>query len=204
MLDLGAVGKGHAVEKAANLLRDAGVGSALIHSGTSTVAAIGHPPESDAWKIAIQFPDQQPAESDESDDGNPLTPTLSPKGEREVTSRHSVGSAIIARAPLAVVALRDEALSVSAVWGRAFQAGGKTIGHIIDPRTGEPVGNAVLSAVILPSATEADALSTALLTLGPEAHQQVNQLRPGMRSMVIGAGREQGGYKVSRLGLPDE
>src|SRR5205807_1206651 len=37
LLDLGAIGKGYAIEQAANLLREAGVVSALLHGGTSTV-----------------------------------------------------------------------------------------------------------------------------------------------------------------------
>ena len=41
MLNLGAIGKGYAVERAAEVLREAGVTSALIHGGTSTVQALG-------------------------------------------------------------------------------------------------------------------------------------------------------------------
>src|SRR5262249_7784850 len=37
MLDLGAIGKGYAIERAAQLLVEAGVSSALLHGGTSTV-----------------------------------------------------------------------------------------------------------------------------------------------------------------------
>ena len=55
---------------------------------------------------------------------------------------------------IASVPLRDEALSVSAVWGRSFQAEGKNFGHVLDPRTGQPVAGALLAAVALPSATE--------------------------------------------------
>src|ERR1041384_8167049 len=36
MLDLGAIGKGYAVERAAEILRTAGVTSAMVHGGTST------------------------------------------------------------------------------------------------------------------------------------------------------------------------
>jgi thiamine biosynthesis lipoprotein len=43
-VDLGAIGKGFALEIAAELLRDAGVSSALLHGGTSSVCAIGSPP----------------------------------------------------------------------------------------------------------------------------------------------------------------
>jgi thiamine biosynthesis lipoprotein len=86
--------------------------------------------------------------------------------------------------PLAVAELENESLSVSAVWGRSFRVGEKTYGHIIDPRTGVPAENALLSAVVLPSATETDALSTALLTdaelLGPLVAR-----RPGIRCLVV-------------------
>jgi thiamine biosynthesis lipoprotein len=152
MLDLGAIGKGHAVECAAGLLRDAGVTSAILHGGTSTVVAIGRPPEIDAWNVAIK----QPAE--DSGTAPPL---------------------------LAVVPLKDEAMSVSAVWGRSFQSEGKSFGHVIDPRSGEPTTAAVLSAVILPSATETDALSTALLTLGDVGLASINRLRPAARCLVL-------------------
>src|SRR6266705_1180510 len=56
MLDLGAIGKGYAIQEAADLLREAGVSSALLHGGSSSIYAIGHPPETDAWMIAIKNP----------------------------------------------------------------------------------------------------------------------------------------------------
>ena len=43
MLDLGAIGKGYALERAAALLLEAGVSNALLHGGTSTVCALGKP-----------------------------------------------------------------------------------------------------------------------------------------------------------------
>ena len=152
MLDLGAIGKGYAVERAAEVLREAGVTSALLHGGTSTVQAIGQPPGEEFWKIAIETPSPSPD----------APPTL-----------------------LATVPLKDEAMSVSGVWGNSFQVGGRTFGHIIDPRTGEPAIGTVLAAVVLPSATETDALSTALLTLGSTGHERIASLRPGMRTLVV-------------------
>ena len=152
MLDLGAIGKGHAVERAAEVLREAGVTSALLHGGTSTVQAIGQPPGEEFWKIAIETP------SPSAD----TPPTL-----------------------LATVPLKDEAMSVSGVWGNSFQVGQRTFGHILDPRTGEPALGTVLAAVVLPSATETDALSTALLTLGSAGHERIASLRPGMRTVLV-------------------
>ena len=80
--------------------------------------------------------------------------------------------------------LKDEAMSVSAPSGKFFQAEGKAYGHILDPRTGQPAAGALLAAVVLPSAAETDALSTALLTLGPAGHETIANLRPGMRTLL--------------------
>lgn len=55
-LDLGAVGKGYAAERAVDILRENGVTSALLHGGTSTICAIGTPPDQTAWRVAIQNP----------------------------------------------------------------------------------------------------------------------------------------------------
>src|SRR5262245_55384650 len=71
MLDLGAIGKGYAVGVAAETLREAGVTSALIHGGTSSVYALGCPPEADAWKVAIEEPPDYGT-------GVPATPLRSP------------------------------------------------------------------------------------------------------------------------------
>jgi thiamine biosynthesis lipoprotein len=86
---------------------------------------------------------------------------------------------------LATVPLKEEALSVSAVWGNSFEVEGRTYGHIIDPRTGEPAIGTVLAAVVLPSATDTDALSTALLTVGTAGHEAIAKLRPGIRTLVV-------------------
>lgn len=55
-IDLGGVGKGYAIERAVEILRENGVESALIHGGTSTLSGIGRPPESQSWQIAVRDP----------------------------------------------------------------------------------------------------------------------------------------------------
>ena len=160
MLDLGAIGKGYAIERAAELLREAGVTSALLHGGTSTVYALGRPPEAEFWKVALDNPSAGAPAGAPSPSDQPPSPTL------------------------ATVPLKDEAMSVSGIRGKCFEAEGRILGHILDPRTGAPATGALLTAVVLPSATETDALSTALLTLGPAGHERIGQLRPGMRTLV--------------------
>lgn len=55
-LDLGAVGKGYAVDKAAEVLRAAGIHDALISAGGSTILAIGSPPGETAWLLRLRDP----------------------------------------------------------------------------------------------------------------------------------------------------
>ncbi|MCA9312231.1 MAG: FAD:protein FMN transferase [Phycisphaerales bacterium] len=52
-LDLGGIAKGHAIDLAAEILRDAGVTTALIHGGTSTIRALGTPPGARGWGIRL-------------------------------------------------------------------------------------------------------------------------------------------------------
>jgi thiamine biosynthesis lipoprotein len=165
MIDLGAIGKGYALERAVEILIEGGVTSALLHGGTSTVYALGAPPQTEAWKVAIDSPRSR-------------IPLPQPDLEESQADRSSAK-------PLAVVSLRNEALSVSAVHGRSFVEGERTYGHVIDPHTGEPVLGSLLAAVTLPSATESDALSTALLALGTRGHSRIANLRPGMRTLLL-------------------
>lgn len=52
-LDLGGIAKGHALDLAAEALRENGVERALLHGGTSTVVALGSPPGESAWRVTI-------------------------------------------------------------------------------------------------------------------------------------------------------
>jgi thiamine biosynthesis lipoprotein len=52
-LDLGAAGKGFALDQAGRVLCAAGVRDALLHGGTSTVLGLGAPPGRAAWGVAL-------------------------------------------------------------------------------------------------------------------------------------------------------
>ena len=64
--------------------------------------------------------------------------------------------------------ISDASVSTSSQMERAKSIKGKRIGHILDPRSGGPVDFEGSVTVIAPTATEADAFSTALLVMGPE------------------------------------
>ena len=116
-LDPGAIGKGWALDRAREILEEAGVTRALLHGGTSSVVALG-----ESWKITLA--------------GGP-TLTLS-----------------------------NQCLGVSAPSGRWAIFGERCYGHVLDPRTGWPVEARAWAAVVASTATQADALSTALLVSG--------------------------------------
>lgn len=145
VMDLGSIGKGYALDRAAELLREAGVETALLHGGTSTVIALGAPPDAEAWTIAL------------------------PRG--------------------GTVRLRDESLSVSAGWGKSFRdASGRELGHVLNPRTGQPVPGERFAAVVAPSATDSDALSTAAVLADSAALERLRQAFPAARFLVPEAG----------------
>ncbi len=53
---LGAIGKGYAVDRAIEVLRDAGVEAAMVHGGYSSVRAYGAPPDTGGWQINLPHP----------------------------------------------------------------------------------------------------------------------------------------------------
>lgn len=55
-LDLGAIGKGYAVDRAAEVLRSLGIRDALINAGGSTILAMGSPPSQTAWLVHLRDP----------------------------------------------------------------------------------------------------------------------------------------------------
>ena len=70
--------------------------------------------------------------------------------------------------PALTLRLRDASASTSGNSARGVRAGGRLLGHIVDPRTGRPTETTGSVTVVAPGATEADALSTALLVMGAE------------------------------------
>jgi thiamine biosynthesis lipoprotein len=55
-LDPGGIGKGFAVDAAVEALRADGVTAALLSAGSSTIYALGSPPDAQGWKIKVPDP----------------------------------------------------------------------------------------------------------------------------------------------------
>jgi thiamine biosynthesis lipoprotein len=53
-LDLGGIGKGYALDRAAEIVRAQGIGSAFLHGGTSSVLALGSAENGRPWTVAVR------------------------------------------------------------------------------------------------------------------------------------------------------
>jgi thiamine biosynthesis lipoprotein len=77
-LDLGAIGKGYAVDRAAEALHSSGIRNVLINAGGSTIFAMGSPPDQKAWLVHLRDPsnkiDPQVMLKDESVSTSEQTP----------------------------------------------------------------------------------------------------------------------------------
>lgn len=157
-IDLGAIAKGYAVDRAVEVLRDNGINQALISSGTSSLYALGSPPGERGWTISVR---------------NPLD-----------TSKAAC-----------VLRLQNFSLSVSGDYEKFFRLGGKVYAHIMDPHTGMPVENMLSTAVVSPSATDSDALSTSFYVEGPGAARRYLANHPNLTAVFFLPGVPAGTYK---------
>lgn len=96
----------------------------------------------------------------------------------------------------AVVPLNERSLATSGNYRKFIEVGGKRYGHTIDPRTGRPAMNDLLSAsVIADDCATADALGTAMMVLGTEGAKRWLSTHPEVEGYLI-SDDGQGGYSV--------
>ena len=85
-----------------------------------------------------------------------------------------------------IAPLHDAALATSGSYREFFVRDGVRYSHHIDPRTGRPLTNGVVSvSVLAPSCTLADGLGTAVMVMGPEAGLSAIAHLPGVEALVV-------------------
>jgi thiamine biosynthesis lipoprotein len=146
-LDFGGIGQGYGADAALQALREAGIACAMVDL-SGDVAAIGTPPGSDGWRIAL-------------DDGG------------AAVGAGSAPTLVLADAAVTTSGDRFQHLDVAAPDGRV-----RRMSHILDPRTGEPIATRTSVTVIARRATDADALATALSVLGPDGSAELLARHP--------------------------
>jgi thiamine biosynthesis lipoprotein len=94
-----------------------------------------------------------------------------------------------------------ERVSTSGNYERDFATEGwRTPSHVFDPRTGRPVRGGLAVTVWAPDATTADALSTALLVLGPADAAETLRRAPEVGALFVDDDR--GERRVTLAGRP--
>ena len=100
--------------------------------------------------------------------------------------------------------LRDRALGTSGSTYQFFRCGGKRYSHVVDPRTGYPTTGVLSTTVLAPTATAADALSTAFFVLGPEKTAAFCANRPEIGALLVLERETSPGYALATFNLgPD-
>lgn len=201
-INLGAIGKGYALDQCAERLAEAGVADALIHGGMSSVLARGSRqpslPASNAETPTVS--EAVPAGATEtqasSEDSAPKAPEVSGWW---VGLRHPLRPDV----RLAEFCLRNQGLGTSGSGTQYFHHQGKRYGHIIDPRTGWPADEVLSATVIAPTATQSDALSTALYVLGLEKAHCFCSQHPDIKALLVTAGKREGEVHLHPINLKE-
>ena len=143
-INLGAIGKGWAIDKAVDHIDMEGIENFLIHGGHSSVRSrgtrgfAGQQTECDGWPVGLRHP-------------------------------------LFRDKRIGTIMLQNKALGTSGSGTQFFIEKGQKIGHILDPRTGQPARGVLSATVLADTAAEADALATAAYILGP---QEIDLIAP--------------------------
>jgi thiamine biosynthesis lipoprotein len=144
-IDLGGIGKGYAVDAAADLLEEWEVRHALVHGGFSSVRALDPPPDRDGWPLTLSAPG-----------GGPVLARVSARRIALSASGTQKGAHI--RDPRTGEAVRDRA-----VWVAVSPAAGAAAGWPDAERWPATVAEGLSTALMVLSVEEA----TLLCRTGP-------------------------------------
>jgi thiamine biosynthesis lipoprotein len=82
--------------------------------------------------------------------------------------------------------LENKAVATSGNYRNYYKVGGETYSHTLNPKTGFPERNRLLSAsVIAPNCATADAFATACMVLGPEAALALIEQQPELEAYFL-------------------
>lgn len=138
-VDLSSVTQGYAGGKVADLLDAKGVQSYLVDLSGELISK-GRKADGSDWRIAVEVPQMG---------------KLLPGGGVESIQK--------------VITLKGKAVATSGDYRNFVEIDGERVTHIIDPMTGAPVTHNLASVTVLDDDVAwADAMSTAIMVMGPE------------------------------------
>ncbi len=112
---------------------------------------------------------------------------LEPAGSNQSAFRIGVRNPLKPNAVLGRVALRDTCVSTSGGYEKFRVLDGKTISHVVDPRTGRPVQTRVGATVVTPRGVDSDMFSTAVLVGGEDVARALTSAVSDTRILITEA-----------------
>jgi thiamine biosynthesis lipoprotein len=196
-INLGSIGKGHALDVCGQHLATAGMADFLLHGGQSSI--LGRGTES-VPETALDSRQQQAATT------RVLPPRTISNEELPAGRAWEIGIQHPGRLGrrIGVARLRDQALGTSGGQFQSFRHEGRRYGHILDPRSGLPAEGVLSSTVLAPTAALADALSTAFYVLGPDATRDYCQAHAEIGAILICPFPPGDEIQVHTIGLPED
>lgn len=171
-INLGAIGKGYALDRCAARLEAEGIENFMVHGGQSSVVARGSsaasepggkgPDDPAGWIVGVHDP-------------------------------------VCRRGRLGEIRLRDRAIGTSGSEKQFFRHQGRRLSHILDPRTGWPAEGLLSATVVAPTAALADGISTALFVMGPEKAIAWCEAREDVGAFLVAPRR--GGMEIRTIGF---
>lgn len=124
--------------------------------------------------------------------GEVRTAGRSPRGEAwRVGVEAPVVGGMPGSALVATMALTQGAMATSGNYRSRYEVQGRPVHHTLDPRTGLPTANRMLSATVLaPDCRTADGWATALMVLGPDEGLPLVEARPQLEAWLIVEGED--------------
>jgi thiamine biosynthesis lipoprotein len=95
-----------------------------------------------------------------------------------------------AESSFAVLDVTEAAISTSGDYERFFMADGRRYHHIIDPDTGQPGHHNRAVTIVATESTLADALSTGVFLMAPEAGMSLIERLPDLEGVIVTAANE--------------
>ncbi len=178
-IDLGAIGKGYALDRCRDRLLGHGISDVVVHGGQSSVVALGS--------------ETEPATNDATDSPDPM-PGWTIGVSHPLIPNHRLGT----------IRLHNQALATSGSGRQGFIHAGRRYGHVIDPRTGWPPDRFLSVTVVAQNSAECDALATAFFVMSPAEIERVCDVRRDVGVILVHRPESGSELRVQSFNLPPD
>ncbi len=111
---------------------------------------------------------------------------LRPDGQRWRVGINRPAKEAAFNAVYRVVSVNNQAFATSGDYRNFFEIDGIRYSHVIDPRTGHPVSNGVVSvSIIADTCTLADGLATAIMVMGPDDGMRLVERLANVEAFIV-------------------